>query len=106
MLDFILRSSRPLPLHKNQFHETSIIFLALLRLGLNITLMKTLCDWKPKHFTQRSEEFAELVSSPCFFCRKCGRVASKRKALCKAMSLPAPVSSIKKQRKRSASEAA
>jgi hypothetical protein len=48
---------------------------------------KSLCEWKKNSFEDDLDRFREMVANPQFYCRKCGRVAAKRKWLCKAARL-------------------
>ncbi len=45
-----------------------------------------LCDWKAEHLKDL-DTYRELVLDPRYVCRKCGRVAHKKKWLCKPVSL-------------------
>jgi len=49
---------------------------------------KRLCDWKEADITDRQDKFAGIVRNPRFYCRKCGRVAEKKKWLHKPVALP------------------
>jgi len=46
--------------------------------------MKTLCDWSKKALENKQDKLWKIVRDPTFYCRKCGRVANQKKALCKA----------------------
>jgi lipopolysaccharide biosynthesis regulator YciM len=48
---------------------------------------KTLCKWKKDEFDKRMDALKEIVSKPRYVCRKCGRVADKKKWLCKPDAL-------------------
>lgn len=48
---------------------------------------KTLCEWSEKDFVKRAGKLAELLNQPTFYCTRCGRSASKSKALCKPRKL-------------------
>jgi hypothetical protein len=47
-------------------------------------MAKTICDWSRKDLEKKASKLRALTESPCFYCRKCGRVADTKKALCKA----------------------
>jgi MinD superfamily P-loop ATPase len=47
-------------------------------------MAKTICDWSRKEIERKASKLRELTEDPCFYCRKCGRVANTKKALCKA----------------------
>lgn len=46
---------------------------------------KTICDWTKKDIQKNSEKLQELTADACFYCKKCGRVANSKKALCGAV---------------------
>jgi hypothetical protein len=48
---------------------------------------KRLCKWKEYVTAEKIDEFIAIVSDPKFACKKCGRVADKKKWLHKPMSL-------------------
>jgi hypothetical protein len=48
---------------------------------------KRLCKWKEDDISKKFEKFITIVSAPKFVCKKCGRVADKKKWLHKPMSL-------------------
>ena len=48
---------------------------------------KELCKWKQKDVRENFSEFADIVKNPKFVCKKCGRVADKKKVLHKPASL-------------------
>ena len=48
---------------------------------------KELCKWKPDDISKNFEEFNDIVRNPKFACKKCGRVADKKKWLHKPMAL-------------------
>jgi hypothetical protein len=50
---------------------------------------KRLCDWKEGDIADQRERFVEIVATPRFYCRKCGRVAHKKKWLHKPVALAA-----------------
>lgn len=47
---------------------------------------KTLCDWSKKELKQKPEKLHALTRNACHYCKKCGRVANTKKALCSAES--------------------
>ena len=47
---------------------------------------KALCDWS-KDELANLERVREAVLDPVWLCRKCGRVANRKKLLCKATTL-------------------
>jgi hypothetical protein len=47
---------------------------------------KTLCDWSRDELADLSR-LREIVRDPRWLCRKCGRVAQRKKFLCKATAL-------------------
>lgn len=49
-------------------------------------MAKTICDWSKKDIEKNPEKLWEITKNPTFYCRKCGRVANTKKALCKAKS--------------------
>ncbi|MBK1883030.1 hypothetical protein JIN85_11430 [Luteolibacter pohnpeiensis] len=48
-------------------------------------MAKTLCDWSKSDIKERAAELMELTRAPKFFCRKCARVSTESKFLCKPM---------------------
>ena len=48
---------------------------------------KRLCKWKEDDIFDKFDKFITIVSSPKFVCKKCGRVADKKKWLHKPVSL-------------------
>ena len=48
---------------------------------------KKLCKLKKEFIKNNLNDFKELVSSPNYLCRKCGRVARQERYLCKVVSL-------------------
>ena len=48
---------------------------------------KQLCKWKEETINANFETFKEIVISPRFACKKCGRVANKKKWLHKPVPL-------------------
>jgi hypothetical protein len=48
---------------------------------------KKLCKWKEEAINDNFEAFKDIVQSPKFACKKCGRVANKKKWLHKPVSL-------------------
>jgi len=47
-------------------------------------MAKTICDWSKKDLEKNGDRLWALTRDPCFYCRKCGRVANRKKVLCKA----------------------
>lgn len=43
----------------------------------------TLCKWKPGQYAKQRELLARITAEPVHFCYDCGRVANKKKWLCK-----------------------
>ena len=48
---------------------------------------KRLCKWKGDDISKKFEKFAAIVSEPKYVCKKCGRVADKKKWLHNATPL-------------------
>jgi hypothetical protein len=48
---------------------------------------KRLCKWKEEDITKKFDEFVDIVKIPTFVCKKCGRVADKKKWLHKPAEL-------------------
>ena len=48
---------------------------------------KMLCKWKEDDIKKRFDEFSDIVKNPKFVCKKCGRVADKKKWLHKSAKL-------------------
>ena len=48
---------------------------------------KRLCKWKEETINDKFEAFKNIVQAPRFACKKCGRVANKKKWLHKPVSL-------------------
>jgi hypothetical protein len=48
---------------------------------------KQLCKWKEGDITEKLDEFSDIVRNPKFVCKKCGRVADKKKWLHKPAAL-------------------
>ena len=48
---------------------------------------KRLCKWKEDDISKKFNKFTKIVSEPKFACKKCGRVADRKKWLHKAVSL-------------------
>ena len=46
-----------------------------------------LCKVKKELLKHDLEEFKELVKSPNYLCKKCGRVSNEEQYVCKAVSL-------------------
>lgn len=47
-------------------------------------MSKTICDWSKKELEEQPDKLFAITRDPKFYCRKCGRVANIKKALCKA----------------------
>ena len=47
-------------------------------------MAKTICDFSKKDLENNSGLLFKLTRDPTFYCKKCGRVANTKKALCKA----------------------
>lgn len=47
----------------------------------------SICKWSKDEFEDRRKTFSDIVLPPKYYCRKCGRVAAKKKWLCKPESL-------------------
>ena len=48
---------------------------------------KLLCKWKKEAINKKFDEFCDIVRNPGFVCKKCGRVADKKKWLHKPITL-------------------
>ena len=48
---------------------------------------KRMCKWSEKDFDKKFDKFVAIVSNPKFACKKCLRVADKKKWLHKPVSL-------------------
>ena len=48
---------------------------------------KSLCKWSENDLDKKFDKFITIVSDPKFVCKKCGRVAAKKKWLHKPVSL-------------------
>ncbi len=48
---------------------------------------KRMCKWKPDAIVKDLKVFKSLVDSPQYVCKKCGRVANKKKSLHKPVAL-------------------
>ncbi len=48
---------------------------------------KRLCKWKEDDISKKLDKFTSMVIDPQFLCKKCGRVARKKKWLHKPVSL-------------------
>jgi len=51
---------------------------------------KEICKWEKGSFDKQMDQLFPIVRDPKFACKTCGRVASARKYLCKALKLPVP----------------
>ncbi len=43
----------------------------------------SLCKWKPDQYDKQRDLLARITAAPIHYCRQCGRVANKKKWLCK-----------------------
>jgi hypothetical protein len=48
---------------------------------------KLLCKWKEDDINKKFDKFSDIVRNPKFVCKKCGRVADKKKWLHKPATL-------------------
>lgn len=48
---------------------------------------KRMCKWKPDAIVKDLTVFKGLVDAPKYVCKKCGRVANKKKSLHKPVAL-------------------
>ncbi len=48
---------------------------------------KHLCAWKKEERVKKLDSYRDMVIKPKFMCANCGRVAAKKKWLCKPISL-------------------
>jgi hypothetical protein len=48
---------------------------------------KLLCKWKEDDINKKFDKFSDIVRNPKFVCKKCGRVADKKKWLHKPIVL-------------------
>lgn len=46
-----------------------------------------LCKWKQDDISKKFDKYLKIVRNPKFVCKKCGRVADKKKWLHKPVSL-------------------
>ena len=51
---------------------------------------KELCKIQELLIRKNPDEYAELVNKPKYLCKRCGRVANKKKSLCKPVRLKQP----------------
>lgn len=49
--------------------------------------VKRMCKWDKTRIEKSFEEFCEMVRVPTHACTKCGRVANRKKSLCKPKEL-------------------
>ena len=49
--------------------------------------VKELCKWKKDDISEKFDKLTRIVKDPKFVCKKCGRVADKKKWLHAAASL-------------------
>ena len=48
---------------------------------------KRICKWKEDDISDNFDKFVSMVKNPKFVCKKCGRVADKKKRLHKPVAL-------------------
>jgi hypothetical protein len=48
---------------------------------------KRMCKWKEDDISEKFDKYLNIVRNPKFVCKKCGRVADKKKWLHKPVSL-------------------
>ena len=48
---------------------------------------KELCKWKEDDINKKFDDYSDIVRNPKFVCKKCGRVADKKKWLHKPIAL-------------------
>jgi len=48
---------------------------------------KRMCKWKEDDISEKFDKYLNIVRNPKFVCKKCGRVADKKKLLHKPASL-------------------
>ncbi len=48
---------------------------------------KRMCKWKEDDISEKFVKYLNIVRNPTFVCKKCGRVADKKKLLHKPASL-------------------
>ncbi|NTW89098.1 MAG: hypothetical protein HGB26_08320 [Desulfobulbaceae bacterium] len=53
----------------------------------NTKIKKTLCKLDKHDMEERMGDIVSLVSDPKFICRKCARVATNKKYLCKPLTI-------------------
>ena len=51
------------------------------------TKTKPMCRWKQGEISDKFDKYAAIVKNPKFVCKKCGRVAYKKKLLHKPIPL-------------------
>jgi predicted nucleic acid-binding Zn ribbon protein len=44
---------------------------------------ETLCKWKCEAYAERFDKLRKIVAEPKYVCLKCGRVAERKKYLCR-----------------------
>jgi hypothetical protein len=49
--------------------------------------VKRLCKWKSGSYGDRLDDLRSIVDPPKFVCESCGRVAARKKYLCKPVRL-------------------
>jgi hypothetical protein len=48
---------------------------------------KRMCKWKENDISEKFDKYLNIIKNPKFVCKKCGRVANKKKFLHKPASL-------------------
>jgi 3-methyladenine DNA glycosylase/8-oxoguanine DNA glycosylase len=48
---------------------------------------KRMCKWKEDDISEKFDKYLNIVRNPKFVCKKCGRVADKKKLLHKPASI-------------------
>ena len=59
---------------------------------------KSLCKWKKDSLVENFDQFAQIVSTPTYVCKKCRRVASEKKWLCSSVAIASIASKAKKKK--------
>jgi hypothetical protein len=71
--------------------SSMIYFAGQVNLGIRRNKMakkeKLLCKWKEDDINKKFDKFCDIVRNSKFVCKKCGRVADKKKWLHKAVAL-------------------
>jgi hypothetical protein len=50
-------------------------------------MSKKLCSWSEKRIKKKRDQLVSLVARPTHFCKKCGRAANEKSALCRPEAL-------------------